>query len=393
MAFIMTDLLSKIFIKNSGDTGNPAVRRAYGTMAAVVGVIVNLLLFAGKLTVGTLAGAISITADAFNNLSDAGSQLISLVSFRISAKPADRGHPFGHARIEYVASMIVSFLVLLVGVELLSGSVEKLITPEEVSKENWQITVAVLAASILAKLWLGVFNNRLGKRIDSSVMRATAADSLSDALSTGAVLAGLIVYLIFGWFWVDAVMGIAVAVMILIAGIKILNETKNLILGEAPSDRIIASIREIVGRYPEALGIHDLVVHNYGPGRVIASLHIEVDGKLNIFELHDAIDNIEKQLESDLSIEATIHMDPIVTDDLKIKELHDLTASAVMGIDPGLRIHDFRFVSGQTHSNLIFDIAVPFELKMSNDEIRAAAAAAVRKIDKNFNSVITIDRE
>ncbi len=388
----MTRLLCKLFIKNSEDVTSTPVRSAYGTLASIVGIVLNLLLFVGKLTVGAIAGAISITADAFNNLSDAGSQIISLVSFRISAKPADRDHPFGHARIEYVASMIVSFLVLLVGFELLTGSISKLIEPEPVSRDKWIFTVAVLAVSILAKLWLGLFNRTLGKKINSSVMLATSADSLSDALSTTAVLIGLVLYLTLDWIWVDAVMGIIVACMILLAGVKILNEAKNSILGEGPSDEIVASIHRIVGEYPEALGIHDLIVHNYGPGRVIASLHVEVDGKADIFALHDTIDNIEKRLSEELSMQTTIHMDPIVTDNEQINALREQVCAAVRCIDGRIGVHDFRFVAGQTHTNLIFDVAIPFELGMTDAEVRDAVAACVEKIDPRYKTVITVDK-
>ncbi|MBQ9080361.1 MAG: cation transporter [Clostridia bacterium] len=389
----MTALLCRLFVKNRKNTSDPAVRRAYGTMASIVGIVVNLILFTGKLAIGTLAGAISITADAFNNLSDAGSQIISLVSFRMASKPADRDHPFGHARIEYVASMIVSFLVLTVGFELLTGSIDKLIHPASPSRDNVTVTVCVLGAAILGKLWLGIFNRSLAKKIDSSVMRATAADSLSDALSTAAVLVGMIIYIIFEWVWVDAVMGLIVSLLILWAGIKILNETKNSILGERPSDEIVTSIRDVVSSYPDALGIHDMVVHNYGPGRTIASLHVEVDGKGDLFALHDTIDNIEKQLVRELGIEATIHMDPIVTNDVQVQKLRTLTAEAVGGIDERLHIHDFRCVIGQTHTNLIFDIAAPYELKISNSELCDAVDAALKRLDARFNTVITVDRE
>lgn len=388
----MTELFCRLFVKDYQNVTSPAVRRACGTMASVVGIVVNLLLFACKLTVGTLSGAISITADAFNNLSDAGSQIISLVSFRISAKPADRDHPFGHARIEYVASMIVSFLVLLVGFELLTSSIDKLIHPEPPTREGWVVTVCVLAAAILGKLWLGMFNRSLGRRIDSAVMRATAADSLSDALSTAAVLIGTVLYVVFGWVWVDAVMGLLVSLMIMWAGVKILNETKNSILGEAPADEVVNDIRRVVSSYPGALGIHDMVVHSYGPGRTIASLHVEVDGRGDIFELHDMIDNIEKRLCAELNIEAVIHMDPIVTDDEQVNALRLKVAQAVLAVDGRLCIHDFRFVAGQTHSNLIFDIAAPFEVALTDDELRAAAAARVRELDESYNCVITVDR-
>ena len=389
----MTALLCRLFIKDRDNVSSPKVRGAYGALSSIVGIILNLILFAGKLTVGLLAGAISITADAVNNLSDAGSQIISLVSFRIASKPADRAHPFGHARIEYVASMIVSFLILHVGFDLVVDSVQKLINPEPPSLENMVVTLCVLGGSVLCKLWLGLFNRALGKKIDSSVMKATAADSLSDALSTTAVAIGLVLYIVFDWVWIDAAMGLVVSVLIIWAGIKILNETKNAILGERPADEVVQGINDIVAQYPEALGIHDMVVHNYGACRTIASLHIEVDGKGDIFALHDTIDNIERQLERELDIEATIHMDPIVTDDEKVSCLRIIAAQTVSGIDERLRIHDFRCVVGHTHTNLIFDIATPFELKMTDKELCDIVNLKLKVLDSTLFAVITVDRE
>ncbi len=370
-----------------------AERRVSGMTAAVVGIVLNCLLFAGKFTVGSISGAISITADAFNNLSDAGSQIVSLISFRISAKPADRNHPFGHARIEYVASMIVSFLVLLVGWELFGSSLGKLIRPEPPSRERWVLTLSVLAASVAAKLWLGLYNRRLGKRLDSSVMFATAADSFSDALSTLAVMVGMVLYLIFGWVRVDSIVGMAVSVVIFVAGVKILSDTKNSILGCPPSDEIVRGISRVVDEYPGALGIHDMVIHNYGPGRALASLHIEVDGKGDIFEIHEMIDDIEKKINSELQIEATIHMDPIVTDDERVDRMREEADRAVSRVDERLRIHDFRCVIGKAHTNLIFDVSAPYELKLTDDELRAAVAAAIREINPSSNAVVTVDRE
>lgn len=389
----MTDLLCRLFVKNAKNTTDPAVRRAYGTLAGTVGIILNLLLFAAKFTVGLLFGSVSIVGDSINSLSDAGSQIISLIAFRISAKPADRKHPFGHARIEYVSSMIVSFLILLIGFELLKESVVKIFSPS-LPERSW-VAVIVLVASILTKLWMGVFNRRLDKRIDSAVMRATAADSLSDALSTSAVLLSTLILILFPTLTVnlDAYMGVVVAVMIIIAGGKILNETKNSILGEAPSDEIVKLILDVVNATPGALGIHDLVVHNYGPGHVIAALHVEVDGSVDIFQTHDMIDNIERKLRQDYRIEATIHMDPIVTDDEQVTALRARTAKALLEIHPDLRLHDFRFVSGATHSNLIFDVVVPFEVPFTDDEIQMAVSHEVSKIDPSYFAVITVDRE
>lgn len=388
----MTELLSKLFVKNHKDTANPLVRRAYGTLVSVVGVILNLFLFVAKFLVGTLFGSLSIRADAINNLSDAGSQIISFLSFRISAKPADREHPYGHARIEYVASMIVSFLILLIGVELFKESLQKIFEPTP-PERTW-IAVVVLTLSIAVKLWMAFFNKKIGTKIDSSVMRATAADSISDVLSTGAVLVSTLILLVFPNLNLnlDAYMGLIVAILILVAGVRILNDTKNSILGEAPSEETVKNILRIVKEYPEALGVHDMDVHNYGPGHVLASLHVEVDGKADIFDTHDTIDLIEQRLMEECGIRATIHMDPIVTDDEKINALRVSVAEAVKEIDPEMQIHDFRFVAGNTHTNLIFDVSVPFENKMSPDEIRNAVFEKVLSLDPSYRAVIQIDR-
>ncbi len=387
----MTSLLTRLFIKDRNNYTDPRVRAAYGTLASVTGILLNLILFAGKITVGTLFGSISIVSDAINSLTDAGSQIISLISFRISARPADREHPFGHARIEYIASLLVSIIILFIGVELLRESVGKILLPDP--PEASPIAAIVLALSIAAKLWFALFNRTVGKKIDSSVMRATAADSLSDCLSTGGVLLATLVLLFFPSlpFNLDAYVGAAVSVMIIIAGLRILNESKNSILGEAPSDEIVREITATVARYPDALGIHDLTVHNYGPGHVIAALHIEVDGKKDIFKAHDMIDNIEKELRHG-GIEATIHMDPIVTDDELVNELRQRTEAAVREIDPSLDIHDFRFVAGETHSNLIFDVRAPFELKMTDRELSDAISLKISEIDPNYFTVLTVDR-
>ncbi len=388
----MTDLLSRLFVKDYRRTSDPRVRAAYGTMVSITGIIANLLLFAAKFLVGMLFGSVSIVGDAVNNLSDAGSQIISLISFRIAAKPADRKHPFGHGRIEYVASMIISFLVLLIGFELLKESIDKIIHPV-LPERNW-VAVFVLLGSVLVKVWLGLFNRKIGQRIDSSVMRATAADSFSDVLSTSAVLLTTLLMLLFPTmtFNLDAYMGVIVSLLILWAGAKILNDAKNAILGGAPSDEIVSTIVATVEKYPDALGIHDMVVHNYGPGHVIAALHIEVDGKRNIFETHDIIDNIEQELRLEHGIEATIHMDPIVTDDEQINALRQKADAAIKAIEPSLQMHDFRFVAGQTHSNLIFDIQAPFELGLSDEELKAKAADAVSRIDPSYFTVVKIDR-
>ena len=385
----MSALLARLFIKNYKDVKNPAVRAAYGTLSSVVGIIVNVLLFTAKFIVGTLSGSIAITADAVNNLSDAGTSVISLITFRISAKPADRDHPFGHARIEYVASMIVSLTLLLIGYELFTSSLDKILHPTQT--EFRIAAVVVLILSICGKLWLGLFNYTQGKRIDSPVLRATATDSLSDAVSTAGVLISLFISK-FTNFDTDGYMGIIVAVIILVAGLKILNDAKNAILGEAPSEETVAAIRETVAEYPEAIGIHDMLIHTYGAGTTIASLHIEVDGSGDMFALHDIMDTIERRLMEEHRILCTVHMDPIVTDDERVTVLRERVRAMVKDIDESFDIHDFRFVEGPTHTNLIFDVVVPYECKTEPIQIRREIEQRVAAMEGKYYAVVTVDR-
>ncbi|MBQ8140737.1 MAG: cation transporter [Clostridia bacterium] len=386
----MTELLCKLFVKDRSNIKKDSVRRSYGTLSSVVGIILNILLAAFKLIAGTLSASISITADAVNNLSDAGSQVISLISFKISAKPADRDHPFGHARIEYVASMIVSFIILTIGFELFRTSLDKIFNPTDTKFGT--VSAVILAVSVIAKLWVGFFNRRIGKKINSSVIKATSIDSFSDAAATSAVLISMLISHFTG-LRTDGYMGIIVSVFIFIAGIRILSETKNSILGSPPDPEVISEIYRISSEFPEVLGIHDMVVHNYGPGNTIASLHAEVDGEENVFVTHDVIDNLEKRLFSELGVRATIHMDPIVTNDERLSALKAVTLNTVQKIDSSLTLHDFRFVEGRTHSNLIFDISAPFELKISDDDLKRMVSDAVSEINPNYFAVITIDRQ
>ena len=386
----MTDFILKLFVKDYENKSNSKVRAKCGSAVAIIGIIVNLFLAAFKLFAGILSGSISITADAVNNISDAGSQVVSLITFKISAKPADRDHPFGYARIEYVASMIVSFLILFVSISLFSESVQKILNPTETDYSI--LVMIILGVSVLGKLWLFFFGRSAGKKLNSDVIKASATDSLSDAGATFAVLVSSIIAKLSG-FDIDGYMGIAVAVIIFIAGIKVLNETKNSILGSAPEPEVVEGIHNIVKEYPQILGIHDMVVHNYGPGNTICSFHAEVDGKVDVFATHDCIDNVERRLYNDLGIRATIHMDPIVTDDEKVTALRISVAAAVKRIDERLTIHDFRYVEGITHSNLIFDVTVPFEIKESNDRIKELISNQIAEIDPNYFAVITVDRE
>jgi len=386
----MTELILKKIIREGENAKTPRVRIACGVVVSVIGIILNLLLSAFKLLAGALSGSISITADAVNNLSDASAQAVSLVSFKLSARPPDRKHPFGHARIEYVTSMIVSFLILLVGAELLKESVLKIFEPTTISFGI--LPSVILVCSIGVKIFLGLLNRKMGKRIDSCVMRATSTDSISDAVATLAVLISSVIQHFTG-FNTDAYMGVAVACFILIAGIRVLNETKNSILGTAPDAETVEQIKNTVKEYSEIEGIHDLVIHNYGAGNTIASLHAEVDGNRNIFEIHDVIDNIEKRLFEECGVRATIHMDPIVTDDETVERLRSFVEATVKGIDPRLNIHDFRCVEGTTHTNLIFDISAPFEVKVKDSELIDSVQREINDKNPTFFGVITVDRE
>lgn len=394
----MTTLLTKLFIKNPDAVGDVRVRSAYGTMVSIVCIVLNLLVAAGKIAVGALFGAISIMADGMNNLSDAGSSLVSLISFRMAAKPADREHPFGHARIEYVASLLVSVIIILVGWTLFRDSLETLVAllksteSAEVTSATW-LTYVVLGVSIAVKLWMFFFNSKIAKKIDSSVMRATATDCISDAGATLGVLVAQIAAAYLGLPWLDSAVGIAISVLIIIAGIRVLGETKNSILGEAPAEEVVESIKAIVAEYPEALGIHDMMVHSYGPGHHIASLHVEVDGSADVFHTHDVIDNIEKRLHEQLGIIATIHMDPIVTHDETVNALREKTNAMLLEIDASLSMHDFRVVSGPSHTNLIFDIEAPFECKLSDAEIKQSVAQKLALWDGTYFAVTTVDRQ
>ena len=388
----MTDLLIKIFVKDHINPNKPEVRERYGVFSSIVGIITNLILAAIKLAAGLLSFSIAIVADALNNLSDAGSSLISFVSFKIAAKPADKEHPFGHARIEYVSSMIVSFLILLVGFELMKNSASGLINKDGANLEITTLTYVILAVSIALKLWLGLFYKKVAKKISSSVVAAAAADSFSDCASTSAVLVSSIIVGLSGLWYVDSIVGLAVSVMIMIAGIKILNETKNSLLGEAPIQEVVDGIKHTVEKYPEVVGIHDMLVHNYGPKTYIVSFHAEVDGSQDIYMLHDAIDNIEREINEDMRILCTIHMDPIVTNDETVNELRAFTAATAKEICPEATIHDFRTVVGNTHTNLIFDLVLPFDVKGDPDKIVEDLQRLIFKKRENCYCVITVDR-
>ena len=389
----MTNLLAKIFIKNSSNTTDPTVRKNYGTLSSIVGITVNFILAAFKMLAGLLSGSVAIIADAFNNLCDSGTSVITLISFKISSKPADKEHPFGHARIEYIASMIVSFIILLVGAELLLDSGKTLLGIGEAKNTDiTNVTIIILGVSILLKLWLGLFYRKIAKTIDSTVIAAASADSFSDSFATAAVLASSIIIKITNWVILDAIVGIAVSIPIIIAGLRILNETKDILLGEGPVDETVKDIERIIAEFPDIIGIHDLMVHNYGPNRFVASLHAEVDGKKDIYYLHDMIDNAERSINEELQITCTIHMDPIVTDDENVNELKSFLIETMKENGLDLPIHDFRTVIGQTHTNMIFDVVLPFDHPMTADEVKEKIISAVKAKRANCYCVIVVDR-
>lgn len=385
----LTGFLVKLFVKSPQDVKNAKVREQYGKLSSITGIAVNLLLFAAKFAIGTLSGSISIVGDSVNNLSDAGSSIISLVSFKLSNKPADTGHPFGHARVEYISSSIVAVIILFIGMELMKTSVNKIMHPETVDFNL--VIILILAISIGSKAWLYFFNRRIGQRIDSTILQATATDSLSDVLATSAVLLSGMVSRMTG-LQLDGWMGAIVAVFIMLSGIKILRKTMNSILGEGPSEETVQRIEEFIRNYEGVLGIHDLVVHDYGPGHCFASVHVEVDSNVDILASHDLIDNIERDIAFDMGIHLVIHLDPIITDNPFVNEMQQMTENVVKSVDNTLSIHDFRVVKGSTHNNLIFDVLVPNECKLGEGKIQDRIIQKIKELDSKLYVVLTIDR-
>lgn len=384
----MIHLLSGIFIKNRDQVDDQNVRRAYGMLCGVVGIVLNILLFAGKYLAGMLSGSIAITADAFNNLSDAGSSVITLVGFKFSGRKADADHPFGHGRIEYLSGFGVSMVIILMGFELLKSSVQKVLSPEPV--EAGILPVLILIVSICVKMYMAYYNRSVGAKINSEAMKATAMDSLSDTIATFAVLISMAVAYITGYN-IDGWCGCIVACFVLYAGYNAAKDTLNPLLGEPPSKEFVEEIREIVLAHPEIIGIHDLVVHDYGPGRRMISLHGEVAGNSNIFEIHDVIDRIEKELGQKLGCEAVIHMDPVEVDNEKIAEIKTELSEKIQDKLPEVSIHDFRMVQGPTHTNLIFDVVVPYEYEKTGSQVKAEIEDIVSTSWENYFAVIHVD--
>lgn len=387
---IMIKFLSRFFIADRTNYQDPQVRRSYGVLCGAVGIFLNILLFAGKWTAGFLSGSIAITADAFNNLSDAGSSVISLVGFKLSGQDPDREHPFGHGRMEYIAGLFVSVAILLMGFELLKSSVEKILHPEPV--DSSVLTVTILIVSILVKLYMLFYNSRIGQKIDSGTMQATATDSLSDVVATSLVLAATIIshftaLNLDGWF------GVLVGIFIFYTGITTMQDTINPLLGQPPKKELVDKIREIVTSDSSVFGIHDLIVHDYGPGRLMISLHAEVPATGNLVETHNEIDRIEQKLQQKLNCTATIHIDPVVTDNAEVQRLHMLAITAAQNVNPTLSIHDFRMVQGSSCSNVIFDLLIPYDLKSTNVEIVNSVKKEFHRLAGNsYHPIIQVDR-
>ncbi len=386
----MINLLSSIFIKNRDNTADPSVRTAYGTLCSIFGIFLNLLLFAGKLICGLVSGSIAITADSFNNLADAGSSIVTLFGFRLANMKPDPEHPFGHGRFEYISGLVVSFAILLMGFELAKSAVSAIANPEPV--EFSVLSLIILAVSVAVKLYMAFYNRAIGKKISSAAMDATAKDSLSDAISTGVILVIAIVtpYIPFA---IDGWVGLVVSALILWAGITSVKDTISPLLGQSPDKEFVSDIEKIVMSYPDVSGIHDLVVHDYGPGRLMISLHAEVPVSMHINEAHDMIDNIEVHLSKELNCHAVIHMDPVDYDEPKTVELRIKVSEIVKGLCGNASIHDFRVVYGNTHTNLVFDVLVPYDSDTCDEELVSNIEKRVKAYDQKLNCVIHIDKD
>lgn len=386
----MVTILINLLIQNKEDVKNPKVRQQYGMICGLVGIALNILLFVGKFLAGAISHSISITADAFNNLSDAGSSCVTLVGFKMAGAKPDVGHPFGHGRIEYIAGLIVSGAILLMAVELVRTSIDKVLHPQPV--EFKALTAVVLLVSILVKVYMAYYNYRIGKKLGSAAMRATATDSLSDTCATTVVLVSAIIGEAFH-IQIDGYCGILVGLFIFYAGVSAAKETLDPLLGQAPEETLVRQIEEIVLSHEEICGIHDLLVHDYGPGRLMISLHAEVPAEGDILELHDVIDNTEVELRRKLNCDAVIHMDPVVTEDKHILYLKENIEEIIKKIDPVISMHDFRVVAGPTHTNLIFDIVVPYDYRISDEGlVGQIQECAAKKLGEGHFVVVQVDK-
>ncbi len=385
----MTELLVKLFVKDSDNVSNPKVRGRYGILSGCVGIAVNVILFLAKFLVGTVTNSIAITADAVNNLSDAGSCAVTVFGFKMSSKPADEDHPFGHGRIEYITAMVVSFIVLFMGFELLTQSIDKIRNPEDVTFNL--VGAIIIAVSIFGKLWLALFNRKLGKKINSPAMTAVVADSLSDIAATSVTLIALILSNFFPSLHIDGWLGIIVAGFVLKAGYGIFKETLNSLIGEPPTKETVEKLEAKILSYENVTGIHDLILHNYGPDKFFGSVHVEMPSDFDVLYSHDIIDNIERDVMAEFGILLSIHYDPIEVNNARVNELKVIAETAVKRIGEELTIHDFRVVDGPSHTNLIFDVVVPRKFPLSNDDLMAEISSEISKNGTNFFTVMNIE--
>ena len=385
----MIELLARLFIRNSRHTDDPRVRTAYGMLCSAVAITLNILLAAAKFVVGTLAGSVSITADAMNNLSDVGSGALTLVGFRLSGKKPDLEHPFGHGRIEYIAALIVAFLVLDVGFGFFKDSFEKILHPEELTFHA--VSVVILILSIGVKFWMSCFNRSLGKKIDSKIMMATAADAMGDMITTSVTILSILIFHFFH-LNVDGLIGLIVAAIVIWAGVGIARDTLSPLIGAPADPETCAAITKMVESYDGIMGTHDLIVHNYGPGRSIASIHAEVPQDADIRASHEIIDKAEREVSQKLNILLVIHMDPIETHDKRVLAVRSQVDEAVHAVDPELSFHDFRMIDGKNQINLIFDLLIPDKIKDPN-EIKNQVVKALKKKDQRYNCIITMDTD
>ena len=387
---VMTSLLIRIFIKQPADLKDPAVRTKCGFVGSATGIALNLVLFIGKFFAGLFSGAISVTADAFNNLSDAGSSVMSLVGFYIASLPADKEHPYGHGRMEYVSGLVISFVIMLMGVELAHSSGEKILHPSQIRFSY--LTLGILAASVLFKLWMALFYRKLGKMIDSTSLRAASTDSLSDCASTGAVIAAMLILKLTG-LNIDGYIGAAVAVFIIISGIRTFKESLTPILGARPDEALMGQIKQSVLEFDQVLGVHDILMHDYGVGNLIVSLHAEIPAKMSLMDAHRLIDSIEEKISTDHGCIVTIHMDPVEIDDPRTAQLRQIVEDHLKKQDTKMSVHDFRVVDHADKTELIFDVVVPFDAQITKWELSQSLNKAVKEIDQRYICKITVDKD
>lgn len=384
----MLRFLTRLYIKNSTDTSDPAVRGRYGKLAGITGIATNLLLFLIKIIAGIVSGSISITADAVNNLSDSGSSIITLIGFKISEKPADAEHPYGHGRMEYISGLIIAFIILLLGFQLIQSSIRKIIEPETVQFGLTALTLLVVTIPI--KLWQSLFYKSIGKTIDSLPLMASSTDSLNDVMATLSILIAAIITHLTG-LNLDGYMGIAMALFIIISGIKLVINTIDPLLGHKPKKELVNYIHDKVLSYEHIMGIHDLHVHSYGPSKCFASLHCEISAEQDIMLSHDIIDNIERDFLSEQGIYLVIHLDPVVTNDDKTNQLKENIENLISSISPEISIHDFRTVWGISHVKIIFDVSVPYNFKLKDSELKSIICGKITGLDAKYTPVIIID--